>query len=175
MPTASIPRMRGNWTGEWPWRVNISERLRPKARMRIRTSFARGWGIGRWRSLRTLGGPGVDMTMAFMVDMLTVLSGFRLFEKTKVRLFSSYWTGLYRSKEQLAISNSPILFNIANNVVSERGLPFSESQAFALFALSVCFVCSSCVAKSRTQAHEHHSPCTSHISNNYSKYFVLLP
>lgn len=38
--------------------------------MRIRTSFARGWGVGLWRSLRTLGGPGVDMTMAFMVDMV---------------------------------------------------------------------------------------------------------
>lgn len=47
--------------------------------MRIRTSFARGWGIGRWRSLRTFGGPGLDMTMAFMVDMLMVLGGFGWF------------------------------------------------------------------------------------------------
>lgn len=26
--------------------------------------------MGLWRSLRTLGGPGVDMTTAFMVDMM---------------------------------------------------------------------------------------------------------
>lgn len=48
MPVASIPRIRGNCTGLWPWRVKSSERLRPKALMRMRTWPGWGMGMGRF-------------------------------------------------------------------------------------------------------------------------------
>lgn len=56
MPVASIPRIRGNCTGLWPWRVKSSERLRPKALMRMRTWPGWGTGMGRF-----FGGEGVSL------------------------------------------------------------------------------------------------------------------
>jgi hypothetical protein len=49
---------RGNFTpGEWPCRVNISERLIPKAFTRINTCPACGVGIGMRSTFRTPGPP----------------------------------------------------------------------------------------------------------------------
>lgn len=68
MPVASMPRMRGNVTpGEWPCRVNISERLSPNAWIRISTSPAWGTGMGRCSRVRLEGPPGVCRIAARMV------------------------------------------------------------------------------------------------------------
>ena len=69
-----MPRMRGKETlGEKPWRVNISERLRPKALMRMRVSEGEGVGMGRCSILRLVGGPGVWRTAAFIVVVVVVV------------------------------------------------------------------------------------------------------
>ena len=55
-----MPRMRGNLTpGEWPWRVKSSERLRPKALTRMRTSPGFGRGNGEVLDLEDLGAAGL--------------------------------------------------------------------------------------------------------------------
>jgi hypothetical protein len=74
-PAASMPSTRGNRTfGLCPWRVNISDRLSPKALTRISTSSAAGVGIGRCSSLSTSGPPASWITTAFM-DMVRGSSG----------------------------------------------------------------------------------------------------
>ena len=68
LPTASIPRIRGRVTeGEWPCRVNSSERLRPKARTLISTQPGFDCGTGRSWTVKTSGGPGRSMTTALML------------------------------------------------------------------------------------------------------------
>src|SRR5580658_4477314 len=67
IPTASMPRMRGNWTpGERPWRVKSSDRFKPKAFTRIRTWLGPGVGTETRSILRTSGPPGSRMITAFM-------------------------------------------------------------------------------------------------------------
>jgi len=74
MPVASMPRMRGNLTfGEWPCRVNSSERLSPTALIWMRTWPGDGVGMGSSVILRTSGPPGLEMTAAFMVAMMAVI------------------------------------------------------------------------------------------------------
>lgn len=50
--------------------MNISERLRPKARMRIRICPGEGVGMGICERTREEGPPGVWITAAFMVLVL---------------------------------------------------------------------------------------------------------
>lgn len=75
VPTASMPRTRGNSTpGEWPWRVNNSERFMPHAWTRMRTSPGLGMGMGIRSILRTSAEPEPCTTTAFIrgvvVDMV---------------------------------------------------------------------------------------------------------
>src|SRR6266480_2193796 len=60
--------MRGNVTsGENPCRVNISERLRPKARIRTNTQPISGSGRCICRMCNTSGEPLCSTTMAFII------------------------------------------------------------------------------------------------------------
>ena len=62
--------------------MKSSERLRPVARVRIRTWPGLGVGMGMRRSWRTEGGPGAVITAASMVlDMLVRCTGGGLEEK----------------------------------------------------------------------------------------------
>lgn len=69
VPTHSMPRMRGKATlGECPWRVKSSERLRPKAWMRMRIWLEVGVGMGTVVRCRAEGGPGEESSAQRMVE-----------------------------------------------------------------------------------------------------------
>src|ERR1700687_1057606 len=74
-----MPRTRGNLTlGEWPCRVNSSERFSPNALTRISTSPLCGAGIGRLSILRSSGPPASWITAAFMVVIIRSFAWFHV-------------------------------------------------------------------------------------------------